>query len=266
MRRSGIIWGLVLLFLGLLLLLENLGYLAFLGVGVWQVFWPLVFIALGVWILLGSRMRGRVETEALDLPLEGATEAEIRVDYGAGELRIDGGSAPGTLVSGTFEGGVEHELRHRNGLAVLRLRSSWVQVWPWGWTPAARRRWQVRLTERIPLALSVHSGASDCRLDLEQLKVTRLRIESGASSLNVTLPAQAGHTEVRVSTGAASLDMRVPAGVAARIRVEGALSSTQVDRARFPRQGGLYVSPDYETAANRVDIKVETGVGSISIG
>jgi hypothetical protein len=263
MRRSGIIWGLVLLFAGLLLLLENLGYLATLGISLWQLFWPLAFIALGVWILLGSRMSGRVETETLALPLEAATEAEIRVDYGAGELRIEGGST--SLVDGTFEGGVEHTVRYQDGLTVLRLRSPSVAVWPWGWTPGSRRRWQLRLTEQIPLNLSVHSGASDCHLHLERLNVTRLRIESGASSLNVTLPANAGHTEVRVATGAASLSMRVPEGVAARVRVEGALSSTHVDRARFPRQGGTYLSPDYDTATNRVDIKVETGVGSITI-
>ncbi len=263
MRRGGIIWGAVLLLAGILLLLENLGYLAGLGVSVWQILWPLAFIAVGIWILVGSRLGGRVETETLSLPLEGATEAEIRVDYGAGELRIEGGSTE--LLDGTFESGVEHTLQHRDERAILRLRSPSVVVWPWGWSPGTTRRWRLRLNDRIPMILSVHSGASDCRLNLEQLNVTRLDIESGASSLDVTLPAQAGETDVRVSTGAASMNMRVPEGVAARIRVAGALSSTHVDRARFPRQDDIYMSPDYDTAANRVNIRVDTGVGSISI-
>jgi hypothetical protein len=263
MRRQSMIWGAVLLLAGLVLLLENLGYLTFLNISVWQLLWPLAFIALGVWILLGSRLQRRGETQMLVLPLEEATEAEIRVDYGAGELHIEGGST--ALVEGAFEPGVEHKLHQRGGRAVLRLRSPSVVMWPWGWAPGTRRRWELRLNERIPLTLSVHSGASDCHLNLEQLQVTRLRIESGASSLNVTLPARAGHTEVQISTGAASLDMRVPEGVAARIRVEGALASTTVARTRFPRQGNIYLSPDYDTAAHRVDIKVETGVGSTTI-
>jgi hypothetical protein len=265
MRRSGIIWGAILLLAGLLLLLENLGLLPFPNISVWQLLVPLAFIGVGVWILLGSRFQDGGTTTTLDLPLEQATEAEIRVDYGAGELRIDGGSS--ALADGTFEGGVEHEVRHHDGRALLRLRSpspvTW--VWPWSWGPGMRRRWHLRLTERIPMSLSVHSGASDCHLDLERLKVTRLRIESGASSLNVILPARAGHTEVRVSTGAASLSMRVPEGVAARIRVDSALSSTDVDRSRFPREGGVYRSPGYDSAANRLDIKIDTGVGSISV-
>ena len=263
MRRSGIIWGAILLLAGLLLLLENLGLLPFPNISVWQLLLPLAFIGLGVWVLLGSRFQGRGETTTLDLPLEQATEAEIRVDYGAGELRIGGGSA--SLADGTFEGGVEHEVQHRDGRAILRLRSPSVVIWPWGWGPGVRRHWQLRLNERIPIALSVHSGASDCRMDLERLKITRLRIESGASSLDVTLPARAGHTEARVSTGAASLSMRVPEGVAALIRVDSALSSTDVDRRRFPREGGVYRSPGYDTAENRVDIRIDTGVGSISI-
>jgi hypothetical protein len=38
-----------------------------------------------------------------------------------------------------------------------------------------------------------------------------------------------------------------------------------VDRSRFPQNGNIYQSPDYATAANRLDIQVETGVGSVDI-
>jgi hypothetical protein len=70
---------------------------------------------------------------------------------------------------------------------------------------------------------------------------------------------------VRIEAGAASIVLRVPENVAARIRVGGALSGVQVDRDRFPRQGDVYQSPDYETAENKAEIHVETGVGSITV-
>ena len=41
-----------------------------------------------------------------------------------------------------------------------------------------------------------------------------------------------------------------------------AIGSTNVDQARFPASAGGYESPDYATAANRVDIDVQGGVGS----
>lgn len=103
------------------------------------------------------------------------------------------------------------------------------------------------------------------RLDLSELKVTRLRLPTGASSTVLTLPANAGHTRVDVESRVASLRIRVPEGVAARIRAVGGLSSTSVDRSRFPLSGGVYRSPDYDSAVNRAESKVDNWVGSVSV-
>ena len=95
--------------------------------------------------------------------------------------------------------------------------------------------------------------------------VTELRLETGASSTDITLPAKAGYTKAKINAGAASASVRVPSGVAARIQVSGGLASINVDPDRFPRQGGIYQSPDYDAASNKVDLTIDTGVGSISV-
>ena len=59
--------------------------------------------------------------------------------------------------------------------------------------------------------------------------------------------------------------MRVPSGVAARIRISSGLAGVSVDAERFPRVGSEYISPDYETAENRLDLEINTGVGSVSV-
>ncbi|MGC9347979.1 MAG: LiaI-LiaF-like domain-containing protein [Anaerolineae bacterium] len=264
--RRGAIWGLILLLIGALLLLDNLGFLGFLGVSVWNLIWPLALIALGVWFLLGARRSGRtLETEALVIPYEGEEQAKIHIDYGAGELRIEGDAPLGELLSGTFSGGVAHEARRSDNIATIRLWSPARFYGPWDWTSNTRRRWDVHLTAETPLSLSVKTGASDTRLNLEDLQVTRLHIDSGVSSTHIRLPAHAGYTEVTGSSGAASLSLRVPEGVAARIRTQGALSSVTVDRGRFPRRADVFESPDYELAENKVDIRLDIGVGSIDV-
>lgn len=263
MRRSWI-WGLVLLVIGVLLLLENLGYLASLEISVWQIVWPLALVALGVWFLIGARFHPQSETEELSLDLKNAIEAAVQLDYGAGELRVGGGAGTGQLLTGTFEGGVRHELVQRDHAIEARLSSHNVAFWPWQFT-SIQRRWRVQLNERIPLSLVVKTGASDCELDLTDLQVARLRIETGASSTRVKLPAHAGYTEVRGSSGVASLSLRVPENVAARIRAEGGLSSITIDRDRFPRRGDAHASPDWETAEDKIDIRIDMGVGSIDI-
>ena len=81
----------------------------------------------------------------------------------------------------------------------------------------------------------------------------------------VDLPASAGHTRFMVESGAASIRLRVPPVVAASIQARSALAGIHVDRTRLPRTGGGYRPADYDQAANKVDIFVETGVGSVDI-
>jgi hypothetical protein len=57
----------------------------------------------------------------------------------------------------------------------------------------------------------------------------------------------------------------VPTGVAAQIKVTSALSGVRVNAARFPKSGDVFRSADWENASNKIEITVETGVGSIDI-
>ena len=49
MIRGRVFWGLFVLLIGVLLLLDNLGYLP--SVNIWGLIWPLFLIAAGGWIL-----------------------------------------------------------------------------------------------------------------------------------------------------------------------------------------------------------------------
>jgi len=66
-------------------------------------------------------------------------------------------------------------------------------------------------------------------------------------------------------SGAATVRIRVPDGVAARIRPSLGAATLNVRGARFPWQGGTYQSPDYDTAANRVDLDIDAGAATIDV-
>ena len=168
------------------------------------------------------------------------------------------------LVEGDFGGGLDLDTR-RNGDALdVRMRVP-AQFFPIFWWPGTTLDWTFHLNREIPLILELDAGANEARIDLSDLKVTELSLRSGASSTNLTLPSNAGMTRARVESGAASVDIRVPEGVAARIRWRGGLSSINADQARFQRMGDYYQSPDYDTAANKADIDVQMGVGSVTV-
>ncbi len=265
MRRGQLFWGLILVVFGLALLVGNI-----FEINVWDYLWPLILIGLGAAILWGTLRRRDSETysETFVLPFEGSERARIKVQYGAGKLTVHGDPGAADLIAGNFSGGVEHTTRQENGVTVVTLRSpvQHVTMWPWDWADAgSHRKWSVGLSDRVPLDLEFETGACDAYLNLASLLVKSLRVQTGASSTVIRLPERAGQTDVRLESGAASMEVRVPEGVAARIVTRGGLASNAVDTARFPRTGEAYQSPDYDTAANRVNITVETGVGSVDI-
>ena len=266
MRRRSLFWAVILIVAGVLLLLGNLGILK---VNIWDLIWPAALIALGLWILSGIVFgRRSARGEAAVIPLEDAGQARIRVRHGAGCLRIGAGAGPDELVSGTFGGGLDYQAKRDGETLAVEMRmlgQGWDVAMPWNWGRGTTLDWTFNLNNEISLTLELETGVGDSRLDLADLQVTDLKLKTGASATDVTLPANAGHTRVAYSGGAASVIIRVPSGVAARIKTSGGLSETKVDRSRFPRMGDVYQSEDYDTALNKADIKVEIGVGSVDV-
>jgi len=250
-----IVWTVI----GVILLQSTTGNLAQGPIELIEGWWPWLAVGLGVWYLVGAIVpRGAGLTEELDLPLDGVTEAAIRIRFGAGELSTRAAAA-GRLVDGSFRGGVTFR---RPAPGRVELEQDTSHGWPWfdrGFS------WTVGLAAEVPLDLRVDAGASRNLLDLRDLRVRSLELHTGASDTRILLPRAAGATTVRAETGAASLTVDVPGGVAARIRTRVVLGSTQVDESRFPRTATGYESPDFATAANRVDIDVQSGVASLRV-
>lgn len=252
-------WPIVWIGVGVVLLLSTTGRL---GTGPGELIaegWPWLLVGLGVWFLIGSVVpRGRRPTETLVVPLGDAKEASIRVRFGAGTLQAVP-AAPGATVDGEFRGGVIHR---ETAPGSVELEQDTSYGMPWLHRESA---WTLGLTTEVPLDLRIEAGASRTRLDLRETRLRRLEVKTGASDTTVILPQAAGMTDVKAEAGAASLTFIVPGGVAARIRSSVALGSVKVDESRFPRFGNDYQSADYGSAANRVDLDINGGVGTVRV-
>jgi hypothetical protein len=261
MKRGSIFWGIILVLAGILFLLSNLG---FLKVNVWNLIWPLFLIALGLAFLWGTVFRTSSSGEHVNIPLEGAERAHLRVRHGAGRLSIQSGAQAGDLVEGYFGGGLDYRTRHSGDELDVEM-SVPTQFFPFVWGPGYNLDWSFQLSHNVPINLSVEGGANEAVIDLTDLRVDNLTLKSGASSTQITMPANAGMTHTRIETGAASVKVHVPDGVAARIRAQGGLASIQIDTSRFPQQDDIYKSVDYDAANNRIDFDIQLGVGSVQI-
>jgi len=259
MRRIGpIFWPILLILVGVLFLMSNLDLLSF---DPWQLlqWWPLILVVIGLDILLAVAWpRSGTGRESLSIDQDSLPEPEVHVEFGAGELNVEAGAAPGKLLEGEFTDDVEYQLRGQR--LKVYSRPEW-----WGWWNWRERRWNVRLTRDIPLKLRLQVGACQADLDLSDLRVTDFSLETGAADTRVRFPREAGMTHAQVKAGAASVKLSIPEGVAARITSTVAIGSFKVDMQRFPRSGSGYESADYATAANKLDLRIESGVSEVRV-
>jgi len=261
--RARTFWGIALIVFGGLLLLERLGVLP--G-SAWSYVWPLALIGFGLIVLIGAVRKGVLPVTNAALPLGGAHSARVVIKHGAGQLRVDAGEASDMLLAGAFTGGVESQRNDHGEETDIELKMPSQAFAPWDWFNLREGlAWDVQLNPTIPLKLSVDTGASSSHLNLTKLNVQRLDIHTGASSVEVTMPAHAGRTTARVESGVASVDIRVPDGVAARISGNVGMGELKVDQSRFPRHNGTYETPNFDTATDRIELDVQGGVGAVSV-
>lgn len=293
-RGEGIVGAAFMIGLGVVFLLANLGYL---DLNIWQLalrLWPLLLVAIGFDILIGRRswlasLAGLVVILALlagalwlfgvrvdnAQPVPGETirqalgnagRGRVALELGAGTLQVDVLSEPGDLVAGSVssQSGQQPKssLAQEGDLAVYSLRSRGVAFYNPG-RRGAGWDWDLGLTRQVPVELQVNLGAGEAEFDLWALQADDLNIDLGVGQATLTLPAE-GHYTARLNGAIGSLNVLVPSGLGVRVDGNTALASLQVPPG-YQKDGDVYLSPDYATAENRVDLSVGMAIGSIQI-
>jgi len=287
------IWGIFLLFLGIVLLLQTLDVLRW---GLWGTlwrFWPVLIIVIGFGILLrhynawlvsllvlvifgaclgvaiwqySPSLSSGIITKSYSEPLGSLERAQIEIDFSAGTITISSlplGSPSLVEIDSEVRNSrktINVDFHQQDGEGKLYL--SVVNQWFWG---EVGIRWEVRFTRSIPLAISIKSAASNMELDLSELQVTELRLDVDAGNYIVTTPSTAGTIDIEIEANVASIEVTIPDGVAARIQVNTNLSVLDLDESRFPQQGDYYMSQDFISAENRVELEIDCNVGRVQV-
>ena len=239
----------------------------------------------------------KVLTYNLSEPLCGATTAKVDIDTASGNLTIDTftGSEP-VLASGTLEYVANQEMPTRsvdinNGRATLTLKSTslgrpWFHL-PWSACNAATD-WHIHLNPHVQADITAHSGGGNVMLDLAGMTVTRVMADSGGGNLDVVLPDHAanlnvtaktgggnvtveigrgttGNNIVSASSGAGNVEVRIPSGLAARIYATSGWGKEMVDQRFGNIDKHTYQSSDFNRAADKVEVTVQSGAGNVIV-
>jgi hypothetical protein len=264
MRRNQLFWGVILLLVGGLMFANEMGVKLPNGMSLMELFWPFVLILGGIWVLVGVFFRASVEVENVSIDLQGAASVDLKINHGAGELKLHGGANANESARGSFTGGLDHKATRNGDRLEVRMRPAKDMFdFPF-FGPRHQLDWDVALNADVPTSLKLNLGANKSDLNLRDMNITDLDLDTGASDTRLTLPSK-GRFHADLDLGAASLEVIVPEGLSARIRASLGAADLKIDQSRFPRSGTYYQSPDYETAVNAVDMTIDAGAASIKV-
>ncbi len=209
---------------------------------------------------------GNVLTENLAEPLDGATAAKLDINTGTGNLTIDrltGGEQ--LLASGTLQYFENLGQPSRTLVSFLDQATLTLKLGDSGSPCVGAIEWQIHLNPTVSSDITAHSGGGNIKLDLAGMAVTRVAADTGGGNVDVVLPDNASSLNVEASTGAGNVVVLVPSGMAAKIHATSGLGTVIVDSRFSQIDGNTYQSPDYDGAAHKVEIIVNSGVGNVVV-
>ena len=302
-RRRGVFWPLLLIALGLLFLLQTMGFISGVSWLAIASLWPILLILIGLDIAFAGRWPVPTLVAEVLVIAVGLALVAYAPNLGPGVF-VFGGSGPGesdvtvprsgateldlTLNAGAtrayrVSGGATELVQAHSADADLRLRTTGTsrlnvrldQVTPNGFIrPAGEADIQVQVASDVPTSLTINAGAGQFDIDLSDIHVRTADVNVGASSMRFVLPKPTGDVPIDMNGGASNITLTVPDGVEARISTSGGLISLRSDNPRLGDTGssrGVFAgktsveTSGYATAHDRVTLTITAGASSIVI-
>ena len=288
-------WGLLFVLIGVLLLLNNFGIIEVNLSNIWQL-WPVLIIGIGLsvlsprgwlWgivsVILTIAMLGLVAFAVIDNPtyrdLQGWSNQDTKKlsDDAAKAAKIDTTiNTPATslsLSSSDSRRGVEaiqqSKSTNLNIDAETRGDTRYVRID----SEPSRRFWfrggvanslDIDLTRKLPVSLSIDTGAASVSGDLSQVKLKSLNIDTGASSIDLKLGAIEPRQEVVLDAGASKLAFKIPKSVGVRVESSGGLKSTSFEGIEKVSES-VYESKGFADSEKQITIRADLGVSRFEI-
>lgn len=295
MRTGRIFWGVLFMVVGLLFLLERVGWL----VADWETvlkFWPLVLVLWGIAMLVRSDRtrwlgpaiggvfvgvvvlaminvswvgapwipRGEYHEQRFQVPGDAAVDsAVLRFESGAGTF-VFGDTTSALFAARTRSGQASYWMTsdRQGGTQTIRLGRERKTVG--SWFGRMQNRADVSLSPDPVWDVDVNAGAADIELDMEAYRLARLKVNTGAATVRVKLGAREPEQTVSLHAGASSIRIRVPDSAGCRVTLSASLSSKSLKG--FTQEGsGRYQTENFDRSARKILIDISAGVSSIHV-
>ncbi len=285
-------WGLLLVLVGLLILLDNLDIVDVNLANVWQL-WPLLIVGWGVsllklpgvgwsvvsmvlmlaslalvaWAAVGTgtlfdRAETRNFTEQVAVESDGTKNLDVIIEAGVGDITIE--STDENSVGATLDSSFANLYRQSRTVGDTQRVLISTHGNNMMWRGDMHNELAVRLPKEILTIATLKAGASDVSADLADINLRELVLDTGASSVNVTLGDVANKLDVELNVGASSIVMRVPKESGIKVELDSGLSSRNLE-GLVNKGDGIYETDNFDTATKTIQITGSMGVASFEL-
>ncbi|WP_406944114.1 toast rack family protein [Halobacillus sp. SY10] len=187
-----------------------------------------------------------------------ADQLKVEIDMGVGELTL--GTGPEDWLEGSFiypENRLTPELSYQDGTIMLsqtKQKKKFINN--------QKSEWDVLLTNKILVDLSIQTGAAESTLDLTAAKLQNLSIEAGVGEMTVDLSGDYEESfDAKIETGVGESTVYVPKETGVKITAEKGIGDISTDG--LTKMGDSWVNEVYDSSETRIHIDAEMGVGDL---
>jgi hypothetical protein len=284
-HRHSFFWPILLIGVGLIWLLVNMGIIAPVTVSQILQFWPVLLIVLGLDILFSRRFAWLGSLVAV-LALGGLIAYMVvqpntgTVTYNSGQSQQDTYTAPLDQASSvtynleTFsepvtisalkessdqlinadlihQGQIDFSVTGTTNKMVTLSESTNPNNWfSWNFS-GINNKWDIALTSKIPADVKIDGGSGSINADLSDIQLKSLTTDLGSGSSSFILPKSEDQLDVDINSGSGSVSLTIPDQTNVTIRIQSGSGALDI---QLPQGTGV-----------RVEV-MDSGSGSLDLG
>jgi len=214
--------------------------------------------------VLHQEPAGPTEYSSKTIELDKSQRLRVTLRMGAGDLRVTDSSQ--NLLRGDFEYNVaewkpEVQYKSEGETGILNIQQPGHTH---NYVGSTRYRWDLQLTNKVPMDLTVHFGAGQARMDLGSMMLRSVEINMGVGQLDMDLRGAVKHSyNVTIHGGVGQATVRLPATAAIYAEAHGGIGAVNVTG--LHNRGGHWESDAWAGAQNRINVEVHGGIGEIRL-
>jgi hypothetical protein len=201
------------------------------------------------------------QTQTVDL--QGAKSARAKLEMGAGQLTINGGGSRMLDADFTYSDSYDTpkvDYSVNGGVGELSISQDSHSV-HFG---RSQNDWNLHFSKDVPLELKVDMGAGQGDLHFRDVPLTRLDLNLGAGQMDVDFTGdRKADLTADIEGGVGQATIRLPKNVGVIAHASGGIGS--IDVQGLKRDGDFYTNDAYGKSAATIHLKVEGGIGQITL-